>query len=88
VTKYVYFQKEKYDCALREKRNRLGHVTVHSGIAYVTGQTPVDRSQDIRGQTAQVLARIDKLLEIAGTNKSKILVAQIWLRHVVQGFAA
>jgi len=29
---------------------RLSHVLVHNGIAYVTGQTPVDRSQDIVGR--------------------------------------
>ena len=67
---------------------RLSHVTVHNGIAYVTGQTPVERSQDITGQTAQVLARVDELLAIAGTDKSKILFAQIWLKHVEQDFAA
>ncbi|MNF39090.1 putative aminoacrylate peracid reductase RutC [compost metagenome] len=67
---------------------RLSHVLVHNGIAYVTGQTPVDRSQDITGQTQQILARIDELLSIAGTDKSKILFAQVWLKHVVQDFAA
>lgn len=67
---------------------RLSHVLVHNGIAYVTGQTPVDRSQDITGQTQQILARIDELLDIAGTDKSKILFAQVWLKHVVKDFAA
>ncbi|MFG0359791.1 RidA family protein [Pseudomonas putida] len=67
---------------------RLSHVLVHNGIAYVTGQTPVDRSQDITGQTRQILARIDELLAIAGTDKSRILFAQVWLKHVVKDFAA
>lgn len=67
---------------------RLSHVLVHDGIAYVTGQTPVDRSQDITGQTQQILARIDELLAIAGTDKSRILFAQVWLKHVVKDFAA
>lgn len=67
---------------------RLSHVLVHNGIAYVTGQTPVDRSQDITGQTQQILARIDELLAIASTDKSKILFAQVWLKHVVKDFAA
>ncbi|WP_449432119.1 RidA family protein [Pseudomonas putida] len=67
---------------------RLSHVLVHNGIAYVTGQTPVDRSQGITGQTQQILTRIDELLAIAGTDKSKILFAQVWLKHVVQDFAA
>lgn len=67
---------------------RLSHVLVHKGIAYVTGQVPADRSQDVAGQTAQVLARIDELLAIAGTDKTQILFAQVWLKHVVRDFAA
>lgn len=67
---------------------RLSHVLVHKGIAYVTGQVPADRSQDVAGQTAQVLAQIDKLLAIAGTDKTQILFAQVWLKHVVRDFAA
>lgn len=67
---------------------RLSHVVVHNGVAYVTGQVAADRSQDVAGQTRQVLARIDELLAIAGTDKSKILFAQIWLKHVVADFAA
>ncbi|MBJ6135165.1 RidA family protein [Ochrobactrum sp. Q0168] len=67
---------------------RLSHVLVHNGIAYVTGQVPADRAQDAAGQTAQVLARIDELLAKAGTDKSKILFAQVWLKHVVADFAA
>ncbi len=67
---------------------RLSHVLVHNGIAYVTGQVPADRTQDVGGQTAQVLSRIDELLAKAGTDKSKILFAQVWLKHVVTDFAA
>lgn len=67
---------------------RLSHVLVHNGIAYVTGQVPADRSQDVAGQTAQVLARIDDLLATAGTDKSKILFAQVWLKHAVADFSA
>lgn len=67
---------------------RLSHVLVHNGIAYVTGQVPADRNQDVAGQTVQVLARIDDLLAKAGTDKSKILFAQVWLKHVVSDFAA
>lgn len=73
---------------LEPNGKRLSHVLVHNGIAYVTGQVPADRSQDVAGQTSQVLARIDELLEKAGTDKSKILFAQVWLKHVVADFSA
>jgi enamine deaminase RidA (YjgF/YER057c/UK114 family) len=38
-----------------------------------------DATQDISGQTRQVLAAIDALLARAGSDKSKILRAQIFL---------
>ncbi|KQV27122.1 cytochrome C2 [Rhizobium sp. Root1203] len=67
---------------------RLSHVLVHNGVAYVTGQVPTDRTQDIAGQTKQLLDRMDHLLEVAGTDKSKILFAQIWLKNITRDFAA
>ncbi|MFC5386179.1 RidA family protein [Aquamicrobium segne] len=67
---------------------RLSHVLVHNGIVYMTGQVPVDRSQDIAGQTQQLLERIDHLLAVAGSDKSKILFAQIWLKDIQRDFAA
>ena len=58
---------------------RLSEMAVHNGVAYLAGQVPEDASADITGQTAQVLAAIDKLLARAGTDKSRILRAQIFL---------
>jgi enamine deaminase RidA (YjgF/YER057c/UK114 family) len=58
---------------------RLSEMAVHNGVAYLAGQVPDDASADITGQTAQVLAAIDRLLERAGTDKSRILRAQIYL---------
>ncbi|MFN4155797.1 MAG: RidA family protein [Paracoccaceae bacterium] len=56
-------------------------------IAYLTGQTATDRTQDVQGQTREVLAKIDRLLAIAGTDRTKILFAQVWLKHCVKDFA-
>lgn len=58
---------------------RLSEMAVHNGVAYLAGQVPSDATQDITGQTAQVLAAIDALLARAGTGKSRILMAQIFL---------
>lgn len=58
---------------------RLSEMAVHNGVAYLAGQVPEDATQDITGQTAQVLAAIDKLLARAGSDKSKILMAQIFI---------
>lgn len=48
---------------------------------------PDDRTQDVAGQTRQVLAKVDELLAQAGTDKSRVLSAQIWLK-TMDDFAA
>ncbi|WP_332813155.1 RidA family protein [Ramlibacter sp.] len=58
---------------------RLSEMAVHNGTAYLAGQVAGDATQDIRGQTRQVLAAIDALLARAGSDKSKILMAQVFL---------
>ena len=58
---------------------RYSEASVHNGIVYLTGQVADGATQDIGGQTAQVLAAIDRLLADAGSDKKKILMAQIFL---------
>ncbi|MEW6097915.1 MAG: RidA family protein [Pseudomonadota bacterium] len=58
---------------------RLSEMAIHKGVVYLAGQVPDDASQDIRGQTAQVLGMIDRLLERAGTDKRHLLMVQIFL---------
>ncbi len=58
---------------------RISEMAVHNGVAYLAGQVPEDATQDITGQTAQVLAAIDALLARAGTDKTKILRAQVYI---------
>jgi enamine deaminase RidA (YjgF/YER057c/UK114 family) len=58
---------------------RLSEMAVHNGVAWLAGQVADDATQDIRGQTRQVLAAIDALLARAGSDKSRILMAQIFL---------
>lgn len=58
---------------------RMSEMTVHNGVAYLAGQVADDATQDIAGQTRQVLAAIDALLERAGSDRSRILRAQIFL---------
>ncbi len=61
---------------------RLSEMAVHNGTVYLAGQVAGDAAQDIRGQTRQVLAAIDALLARAGSDKSKILMAQIFLPNL------
>jgi enamine deaminase RidA (YjgF/YER057c/UK114 family) len=58
---------------------RMSEMSVHNGVAYLAGQVAADGSQDITGQTRQVLQAIDALLARAGTDKSKIVMAQIFI---------
>ena len=62
---------------------RLSEIAVHNGTIYLAGQVPDDTSQDIRGQTTQVLAMVDRLLAEAGSDKSRILMTQIFLPDIV-----
>jgi enamine deaminase RidA (YjgF/YER057c/UK114 family) len=61
---------------------RLSDMAIYNGVAYLAGQVPDDASLDITGQTQQVLATIDRLLAEAGTDKTKILMAQIFITNM------
>lgn len=63
---------------------RLSEMTVHNGVAYLAGQVAADGGKDIKGQTQEVLAAIDALLERAGTDKTKVLMAQIFIADLAE----
>ena len=65
---------------------RMSEARIHNGVVYLAGQVPEDTSVDIEGQTRQVLAAIDALLAEAGSDKTRILRAQIYLADI-QDFA-
>jgi len=54
----------------------------HNGVVYVAGQVADDLSQGVKGQTEQVLKKIDALLAAAGTSKSRILSANVWVTDI------
>jgi enamine deaminase RidA (YjgF/YER057c/UK114 family) len=58
---------------------RLSEMAVYNGVCYLAGQVAADATQDIIGQTRQVLAAIDTLLSRAGSDKSKLLMCQIFI---------
>ena len=62
-----------------EVGSRMSEIAVHNGTVYLAGQVAENASPDIQGQTRQVLAAIDALLARAGTDKTHILMAQIFL---------
>jgi enamine deaminase RidA (YjgF/YER057c/UK114 family) len=54
----------------------------YHGFVYTAGLVADDLAQDVAGQTTQVLAKIDAALEAAGTDKTRLLQAQIWLKDI------
>lgn len=66
---------------------RRGRAVMHNGILFVGGQTASDKSQDIRGQMLETLAKVDRVLAEAGTDKDHLLSAQIWLKDIERDFA-
>ncbi|MFG1464001.1 RidA family protein [Xanthobacter sp. DSM 24535] len=66
---------------------RLSAATVFGGIAYLAGQVPDDLSVGVEAQASQVLAKIDAILAEAGTDKTRLLSATVWLPDI-SDFAA
>jgi len=61
-----------------EPGSRMSQAVVHNGIAYLAGQVGAP-GESVTAQTTAVLAQIDRLLAEAGSDKSRILSATIWL---------
>ena len=59
---------------------RMSQAVVHNGTVYVAGQ--VAKGATVKEQTIAILKQIDALLKQAGTDKSKLLSANIWLTSV------
>ena len=60
----------------------LSKAVEYHGFVYTQGLVSRDPSLDITGQVRDVLAQIDEVLEIHGTDNTRILQAQIWLKHI------
>jgi enamine deaminase RidA (YjgF/YER057c/UK114 family) len=58
---------------------RMSQIVIHGDTVYLAGQVAADASADVTIQTQQVLQKIDTLLAEAGSDKNKILSAQIWI---------
>jgi enamine deaminase RidA (YjgF/YER057c/UK114 family) len=61
-----------------EPGTRMSQAVVHGNTVYLAGQVG-EPGKSVAEQTRGILAAIDRLLAEAGTDKSKILSAQIWL---------
>lgn len=63
--------------------NRLSAVVSYNGMAFTAGQVAEDNAGgSIEEQSKEVLARLDDVLAKAGSDKSRILFASVWLSDV------
>jgi enamine deaminase RidA (YjgF/YER057c/UK114 family) len=60
----------------------MSQAVVHGGLVFLAGQVASDPTQDVAGQTRQILQQIEALLAEAGSDKSRILSANIWLADI------
>ncbi|MFG6668548.1 RidA family protein [Halomonas sp. HNIBRBA4712] len=63
---------------------RMSQIAIHNGTVYLAGQVPADATADMKGQTEQVLTRIDELLEKAGSSKAQLISAQVWVTDMAE----
>jgi enamine deaminase RidA (YjgF/YER057c/UK114 family) len=61
---------------------RMSQAVIHAETVYLAGQVADDTSADVTGQTRQILAAIDRLLAAAGTDKTRILSATVYLADI------
>lgn len=53
-----------------------------NGFVFTAGIIPTDLSKCVKGQTAEVLLEIDRLLALCNTDKSKVVSATVWLNDI------
>ena len=61
---------------------RMSQIVVHSGTVYLAGQVGDDMSAGIEQQTRETLANIERLLDLAGTDKSRLLSVTIYMKDI------
>ena len=67
----------------RHESGPILSLAVENGnTVYLAGIVPKNLKNDIKGQTAEVLAEIDRLLAKTGTSKAKLLTATIWVTDI------
>lgn len=61
---------------------RLSEIVVHNNTVYLAGQIAESLDKDTRGQTEEVLASIDRLLNEVGSDKTRVLTVTIYLANI------
>lgn len=78
-----------------EAKTPFAHAVIHGEVVYLSGVTanadaangPISPNDSVEEQTKRTLRVIDERLKKAGTDKSKVLKAQVWLKDIEKGMA-
>lgn len=65
-----------------ETKKRMSRIVKHNGTIYLCGQVCKDAEQGIREQTQSMLDKVDTLLEQAGSDRTHILSATIYIKDM------
>lgn len=65
-----------------DQNHRRSRAVAYGGLVFLAGQVANDADGDIRQQSREALAKVDGMLAQAGTDKSRVLSATIWLREM------
>jgi enamine deaminase RidA (YjgF/YER057c/UK114 family) len=64
---------------------RMSEAAIYHGVAYLAGQVG-NPGGSVADQTRDALAEVDRILALAGSDKTRILSAQVWLADIA-GYA-
>ena len=63
--------------------NRMSEAVIHGGKVYLAGMVAEEaKGKSVKEQTKDILGQIDEVLKQAGSDKTKILKANIWLTDI------
>ena len=62
----------------------ISHAVETDQMVFLAGLVGDDPAADVATQTRQILAKIDRLLADCGTDKGKLLSAQLWITDIRQ----
>ena len=65
-----------------EAKGILSRVVEANGFVFTAGVTADNSKADAQGQAEQILAEIDRLLGLCGTDKTKVISATIWVSDI------
>lgn len=66
--------------------DRMSQIVAHNGTLYLAGQVGNDMNAGIEQQTRETLGNIERLLDLAGTDKTRLLSVTIYLKDIDADF--